>query len=993
MKCRLLVLVLSLLACALVSAGTVDPILQGLSSVAPVDLEVPVIVQFHHALAPRVLEDLARREVERRYPHDHARWHEEKKHLKRRLMVGSLQSSEKRSRRRLTRFLKQYGVDIRPMKSLWVRNSVALNVPAFLIDRIAAIPRVERVIYDATIQGPGTGTPPNAPTDWNLTATGVEQIWATGNTGQGIVVASLDTGVDVTHPDLAANYRGGSNSWFDPHGQHAAPADVNGHGTQVMGVLVGNGAYYYQTGMAPEAQWIASKIFDDSNLSTLSVIHQAFQWVLDPDGNPLTDDTPDIVNNSWSLQSTINQCNQEFQADIALLKAADIAVVFAGGNYGAGGDTSVSPANDPGVVSVGSVDNQLNIDTQSSRGAGACDGGIYPRLVAPGANVLTTDRMPTAYNWVSGSSFAVAHVSGAMAVLKSAFPAATVSQIEAALVASATDLGIAGPDDTFGYGMLNVPMAFEWLVSNLGSSTSGALGFGVSGYSIDENVASMSLTVVRSGGMAGTVSVSYVTQDGTATAGQDYQAVSGVLTFADGQAKAIIAVPILDDTIYEGEETVQVVLSLPTGGSSLDLISSTTLTILDDEMPGPVDADSDGYAADVDCNDNDAGIHPGAIEIPHDGIDQDCNGHDLTIDVLRAEYIQKDARDDLVVWTTSVLGSQAGLRMSVTLANGQVVTRNLWWSARQNRWQKQLEGFVAGYGSLPVAARIDGIEGSVNSAITLISDPADADGDGYAADVDCNDNDAGIHPGAIEIAHDGIDQDCNGHDLTIDVLRAEYIQKDGRDDLVVWTTSVLGSQAGLRMGVTLANGQVVTRNLWWSARQNRWQKQLEGFVAGYGSLPVVVRIDGIEGAVNSAITLISDPADADGDGYAADVDCNDNDAGIHPGAIEIAHDGIDQDCNGHDLTIDVLRAEYIQKDGRDDLVVWTTSVLGSQASLRMSVTLANGQVVTRNLWWFARQNRWQKQLEGFVAGYGSLPVAVRVEGVEGTVDSPFTMVP
>ncbi len=52
-----------------------------------------------------------------------------------------------------------------------------------------------------------------------------------------------------------------------------------------MGLIVGGDAFGYQVGMAPDAQWIAAKIFNDANEATLSGIHEAYQWVLDPDGN------------------------------------------------------------------------------------------------------------------------------------------------------------------------------------------------------------------------------------------------------------------------------------------------------------------------------------------------------------------------------------------------------------------------------------------------------------------------------------------------------------------------------------------------------------------------------------------------------------------------------------------------------------------------------------------------------------------------------------
>ena len=68
--------------------------------------------------------------------------------------------------------------------------------------------------------------PPDPP-EPNITAVNAPALWSLGDTGQGIVVASLDSGVDVGHPDLAPRWRGGTNSWFDPYGQH--PDDADGH--------------------------------------------------------------------------------------------------------------------------------------------------------------------------------------------------------------------------------------------------------------------------------------------------------------------------------------------------------------------------------------------------------------------------------------------------------------------------------------------------------------------------------------------------------------------------------------------------------------------------------------------------------------------------------------------------------------------------------------------------------------------------------------------
>ena len=120
--------------------------------------------------------------------------------------------------------------------------------------------------------------------------TGAPELWSHGIDGSGMTVATLDTGVDLTHAELAGRYRGGSHGWFDPFGEHARPVDLNGHGTQVIGVMVaGDGI-----GMAPGAHFIAARVFNDSGVSTDSAVHLAFQWLLDPDGNPATDDAPTL---------------------------------------------------------------------------------------------------------------------------------------------------------------------------------------------------------------------------------------------------------------------------------------------------------------------------------------------------------------------------------------------------------------------------------------------------------------------------------------------------------------------------------------------------------------------------------------------------------------------------------------------------------------------------------------------------------------------------
>ena len=176
----------------------------------------------------------------------------------------------------------------------------------------------------------------------------------------------MDTGVDASHPDLSGRYRGGTNSWYDPYGQHSSPTDINGHGTWTMGVMVGGGAGGSAVGMAPDARWIAVKIFNDRGQASVSAIHQGFQWLLDPDGNPATADAPQVVNNSWGMSSP--GCDLTFQPDVQALAAAGILPVFAAGNFGPGVGTGVSPANYPESLAVGALASGGGVLGSSSRG-------------------------------------------------------------------------------------------------------------------------------------------------------------------------------------------------------------------------------------------------------------------------------------------------------------------------------------------------------------------------------------------------------------------------------------------------------------------------------------------------------------------------------------------------------------------------------------------------------------------------------------------------
>lgn len=358
--------------------------------------------------------------------------------------------------------LKKKAGEVADYDSFWVFNGLVVTAKASVIEELANRPEIATIAPNEVdvieaIQSTVADPEPN------LSVVNAPALWDMGYRGQGIVVANMDSGVDYTHPDLFSRWRGGSNSWFDPYGQHPdSPTDLSGHGTWTMGAMVGGDSSGTVIGLAPEAKWIAAKIFDDSGTATAAAIHASFQWILDPDNNPDTPDTPHVVNNSWNIGS--GGCDLQFELDLQALRAAGVLPVFAAGNAGPYAESSRSPANNPSAFAVGATTNTDVIYFQSSRGPSSCgeSATFFPEVVTPGVDIKTADLYGLYYN-ATGTSMAAPHVAGALALLLSANPDLSAADQEAALLSGAVDLGSAGPDNDYGYGRLDVLASYQWL--------------------------------------------------------------------------------------------------------------------------------------------------------------------------------------------------------------------------------------------------------------------------------------------------------------------------------------------------------------------------------------------------------------------------------------------------------------------------------------------------------------------------------------------------
>jgi len=373
---------------------------------------------------------------------------------------------------------------LKSFKSFWIVNAFAVEVSPAFIEILQNQPEIGSIYLDmpiALIEPVGKSGPVSAAgkgIENGITLSRAPELWALGVDGAGALACDQDTGADGTHPAFASRWRGldagvdPSAAWFDPLENETFPTEStwNDHGTHTLGTIVGDDGAGNQIGMAPGAKWIGAKTVDTGG-DIFSDAVEAFQWMADPDGNPATtEDVPDVCNNSWGLsQSYYGSCQTDFNLAIDAAEAAGVVVIFSAGNEGPSSQSLRSPGNriasDYNVFAIGALEQDgTTIADFSSRGPSDCDGAtIKPEITAVGVDVRSA--MPGGgYQLMSGTSMSGPHVSGAVLLLRGAFPEATPDEIKMALYFTAQDLGATGEDNIFGMGKLDVYEAYFFLL-------------------------------------------------------------------------------------------------------------------------------------------------------------------------------------------------------------------------------------------------------------------------------------------------------------------------------------------------------------------------------------------------------------------------------------------------------------------------------------------------------------------------------------------------
>ncbi|MDA1976944.1 S8 family peptidase [Bacillus paranthracis] len=277
-------------------------------------------------------------------------------------------------------------------------------------------------------------TPPIQTIDWGVNVVQAPEMWSVTK-GEGIKVAVLDTGIDATHPDLAANYKKGMNFTTS---NFTDIMDRQGHGTHCAGIIAGCDNSIGIVGVAPRAELYIAKVLGDDGSGSIEAIVKGIDWAIS--------EQVDVI--SMSLGSSVDPGPVLHNA-IKRAHEAGIIIVAATGNE----NTHVGwPASYDEVIAVGAI-NQ-NIDR-----ANFSNFGSETDVVAPGVDIYSTYPVGR-YARLSGTSMATPMVAGVIALILARYrdigKKLTPDQIMQLIREHSVDLGQKGADDMFGNGLVSI---------------------------------------------------------------------------------------------------------------------------------------------------------------------------------------------------------------------------------------------------------------------------------------------------------------------------------------------------------------------------------------------------------------------------------------------------------------------------------------------------------------------------------------------------------
>lgn len=346
---------------------------------------------------------------------------------------------------------------------IWVKKFVSIGLSLMLIISVFWI------INYVGEEGIFSLRPSGEAMDYQETYGEMIQLDEVSLDGTGISVCIVDSGIDLTHPDLSGFNLAG---WRDFISAGTEPYDDNGHGTSMAGILVADG---WIEGVAPKVDLYVAKALDGINgQGSDETVAQAIDWCVEQNVNIISlslGGAPGILPfNPFSGRDSGDAANDAIDQGIVVVAAA--------GNDGGGDDDGdvAHPSSEQMVISVGGV--TLSEGHWSGSSIGDNDGSLFPLLlprqdphkkpeiVAPAESVPVINNQ-NSWSIVDGTSAATVFVTGAIALLLENTPelssnngqadSETVSQIKQLILNSVkAQNGQEGHDDNYGYGLLQI---------------------------------------------------------------------------------------------------------------------------------------------------------------------------------------------------------------------------------------------------------------------------------------------------------------------------------------------------------------------------------------------------------------------------------------------------------------------------------------------------------------------------------------------------------
>lgn len=304
-------------------------------------------------------------------------------------------------------------------------------------------------VIDNTLSATRDPNDPFYPYLWGAKKINAEAAWDLGYTGDGVIVAVSDAGVDASHPDLQGQFVDGYNAALDQVIPAGTSIPYDSHGTHVSGTIAAvkdNGEGI--VGIAPDAKIMPIPIFAPDFIGDLPVV-LGWVWAVDNGAK--------ILQNSWGGPGYSHTLKAGI--DYAIENGAIVVVST--------GNTHINenwgfPNTAPGVIGVGASTVNDLLTEFSSRGDSVS-------VVAPGESILSTIGMEDGatlqgglpYSYYNGTSMASPHVSGLAALLYEKYPDATPYEMRKLIEDSAMDMDAPGYDENTGYGRIDALAAVQ----------------------------------------------------------------------------------------------------------------------------------------------------------------------------------------------------------------------------------------------------------------------------------------------------------------------------------------------------------------------------------------------------------------------------------------------------------------------------------------------------------------------------------------------------